>query len=124
MLAVVKKPRTKKPTLEIRGNIPSWIISRLKKEYGKQLKITDDEDELINIIQTDWYSKISKKTTPGHALRIYRENSGLSQEALGKKLGNVPRQNVSAMEKGRRGISKEMAKSLSKVLKAPVERFI
>jgi DNA-binding XRE family transcriptional regulator len=60
----------------------------------------------------------------GDNLRIYRENAGLSQDELGKKLGNIPRQNISAMEKGRRGISKEIAKKLSMILKAPVSRFI
>lgn len=128
MLAVVKVPRTKRNELEIRGDIPDWLITRLKKEYGPNLIIkensTSDESDFIEIFKTDWFSAIDSQIGVGDNLRIYRENAGLSQEELGKKLGNIPRQNISAMEKGRRGISKEIAKKLSLILKAPVSRFI
>jgi DNA-binding XRE family transcriptional regulator len=109
-------------------DIPDWMISRLKKEYGSNLIIKDDspsdESGLVDIFKTDWFSKIDSQMSAGDNLRLYRENAGLSQEELGKKLGCVPRQNISAMEKGRRGISKETAKKLSIILKAPISRFI
>lgn len=128
MLAVVRAPHTKRPTLEIRGQIPSWMISRLKREYKSNLEIKKDgdqiDDDLVNIFETDWFSSVEAKMTPGDNLRIYRENAGLSQSELGKKLGNIPRQNISLMEKGKRGISKEIAKKLSSILKVPVSRFI
>jgi DNA-binding XRE family transcriptional regulator len=124
MLAVVRTPRTRKPALEIRGRIPAWMLLRLKREYGKSLVVKEDPDELVDVFGTQWYRCVRARRHPGHALRIYRENAGLSQAQLGAKLGGVPRQNVSAMEKGRRGISKEMAKSLAGILKAPVERLL
>jgi len=129
MLAVVKMPRTNKPALTIKGHIPNWMISRLKKEYKNRLIIKDEkdkkeEDELIDIFETEWFSSIKSQTAPGENIKIYRENAGLTQIALGEKLGNVPRQNVSLMEKGKRGISKETAKKLSKIFKVPVSRFI
>ena len=125
MLAVVKKPHTNKPALTIKGQIPVWMISRLKKEYKDRLVIKDDEnEELTNIFETNWFASIESQMTPGENLKIYRENAGLSQTELGRKLGNVPRQNISLMEKGKRGISKATAKKLSSVLKAPVSRFI
>ena len=34
-------------------------------------------------------------------LRIYRKNTGHIQAELGKKLENIPRQNISSMEKGK-----------------------
>jgi DNA-binding XRE family transcriptional regulator len=128
MLAVVKTPHTEKPELEIWGQIPDWMISRLKKEYGRYFILKKDicpgEDEFVDVFKTEWFSDVDSKITPGESLRIYRENAGLSQVELGKLLGNVPRQNVSAMEKGRRGISKEIAKKLSSILKVPVGRFV
>jgi DNA-binding XRE family transcriptional regulator len=124
----MKVPHTKKKKLEIRGDIPDWLITRLKKEYGPNLIIkensTSDENDFVEIFKTDWYSAVNSQMGVGDNLKIYRENAGLSQEELGKKLGNIPRQNISAMEKGRRGISKEIAKKLSIILKAPVSRFI
>ena len=127
MLAVVRRRRTRRKRLEIRGEIPRWMLSRLKKEYGKNLKVTDedfDTDEYVNVFETDWYKEISKKTTPGDTLRIYRDNFGYSQIKLGELLGGVSRQNISAMEKGRRGISKAMAKKLSNIFQVPADRFI
>ena len=129
MLAVVKTPRTNKPALTIKGQIPKWMISRLKKEYKARLIIQDDEDKIekddfVNVFETEWFSSIDSQMAPGENLKIYRENAGLTQTELGKKLGNVPRQNISLMEKGKRGISKETAKKLSKLFKVPVSRFI
>jgi transcriptional regulator with XRE-family HTH domain len=42
---------------------------------------------------------------------------------LAKLLGVLP-SNVSEMERGKRGISKEVAKKLSLILEVPVEKFI
>jgi DNA-binding XRE family transcriptional regulator len=127
MLAVVKMLRTKKPALTIKGQIPNWMISRLKKEYKTRLIIKEDineEEELVDVFETEWFSSIKSQMAPGENIKIYRENAGLTQTELGEKLGNVPRQNISLMEKGKRGISKETAKKLSKVFQVPVSRFI
>lgn len=125
----MKKPHTEKPTLEIRGQIPNWMLSRLKRDYKENMIISGDreenkKDEYVNAFETEWFASVDEQMTPGEILRIYRENAGLSQAALGEKLGKVPRQNISLMEKNKRGISKEMAKKLSKVLKAPISVYI
>ncbi len=96
----------------------------MKKEYGKDLIIKENEDEYVDIFSTNWHKKMEQQASPGDNLRMYRENAGLTQEELGKKLGRVPRQNVSAMEKGKRGISKELARKLSHVFHVPVDRFV
>lgn len=127
MLAIVKMLRTEKPALTIKGQIPNWMISRLKKEYKTRLIIKEDineEEELVDVFETEWFSSIKSQMAPGENIKIYRENAGLTQTELGEKLGNVPRQNISLMEKGKRGISKETAKKLSKVFQVPVSRFI
>jgi plasmid maintenance system antidote protein VapI len=84
-----------------------------------------DDDELVDVFKTEWYRKMKATLTPGRALRAYRENRGLAREALAKLLGPTARKtHVADMEAGRRGISKEMAKKLARILGAPVERFL
>nr|WP_246294147.1 helix-turn-helix transcriptional regulator [Desulfobacter latus] len=57
-------------------------------------------------------------------MRIYRKNNQLTQEQLGKKLGNVSRQIVSNMERGTRSISLATAKKLSIIFNVPASRFL
>ena len=61
---------------------------------------------------------------PGDYLRIYRENKGMTQSKLGESLGGVPRQHISNMERGHRPISLKMARKLSKILTAPIDKMI
>ena len=54
MLAVVKTPHIK---IHIEGRIPPRLITLLKKEYGKGVRLVDDtesDDELVDVFQTDW----------------------------------------------------------------------
>lgn len=123
MQAVVKMPHIE---ISVKGaEIPPSLIDVLKKEYGRELKLVkDDDNDLENVFETDWYKGVKKNMTPGKYLRIYRENKGLTQTALGELLGGVPKQNVSNMEHGRRSIGLKMAKQLAKILDTPVDRFI
>ena len=57
-------------------------------------------------------------------MKIYREIHGMTQEALGRTLGNIPRQHISNMERGIRAISVNNAKKLSKLFKVPLDKFI
>ena len=72
------------------------------------------KEELLDVFSSEWFAETSNSTTPGEIVKIYRENHNLTQEQLGKKLGNFTRQNISDIELGRRGLSKEVAKKLSK----------
>jgi DNA-binding XRE family transcriptional regulator len=122
MQAVVKTPHI---NINIRGEIPKKIISTLKEEYGNKVKfIEDNDDELINVFETDWYKKIKSQTTPGNNLKIYREIHGLKQEELGKMLGGIHRQHISNMEKGIRSISIKTVKMLAEIFKVSPEKFI
>ena len=122
MLAVVKTPLI---DIHIKGRIPSRLVTVLKSEYGKKVKLTkEDDDELVDIFQTAWYKRIKKTLTPGTNLKIYRQNLGLTQAQLGVKLGNLPKQFVSNMENGIRPISKKTALKLAKLFRTSVDRFI
>lgn len=124
MLAVVKKPHTKTTLFEIKGNIPAGIMEYLHREFGQNVEIVDENEELVNIFDTHWYKGIKKTISPGDALRIYRQNLGLTQAELGQKLGKFTRQKISDMENNKRSISKAVAKKLSEIFDVQVERFL
>jgi DNA-binding XRE family transcriptional regulator len=124
MLAVVKKPRTNKTLFKVKGDIPSEVIEYLEREFGQDVEVVKDDEELLNIFDTDWYKDISEATTPGDTLRIYRENFRLTQAELGQKLGKFTRQKISDMEHNTRTISKDVARKLSQLFDVPIDRFI
>jgi len=118
----VKMPHIK---IDIDGEISKKHLSLLKKEYGKNVHLVKNEDdEYVDVFKTDWYKKIQSKMTPGKNMKIYRMNRGLTQLQLGELLGGIPKQHISNMENGKRTISLKMAKTLSKIFKVSVERFI
>ena len=121
MQALVKTPHT---NIQIQGDIPSRFLDMLRNEYGNKLKIYEGEEEYIEITESDWYKEIKSETTPGDAMRLYRNNHQLTQTQLGEKLGNIPRQLISNMECGRRSISLATAKKLSAIFTVPASRFL
>jgi len=122
MQAVVKTPHIE---IRIKGDIPPGILSLLRKEYGRKVHIFEDEDdEYVNIIETDWYKKTKAEMIPADNLKIYRRIHKLTQEKLGAMLGGIPKQHVSNMEHGIRPISKRMARKLATIFDVSVERFI
>jgi len=123
MQAVVKTPRIE---ISIKGaTIPQKLIGVLREEYGDDLKVVENDGEsLVNVIDTQWYKKTKAHMTPGDYLRIYRENKGFTQGKLGELLGGIPRQHISNMERGHRPISLKIARKLSKILNAPVEKLL
>ncbi len=103
------------------GEIPDDVLDFIKKGYTVDI---DDDNEYIEITETDWYKETKASMTPGDSIKIYRENFGYSQAKLGEILGGLSRHKISDMENDRRGISKDMAKNLAKIFKVPVDRFI
>ncbi|NKB68403.1 MAG: helix-turn-helix domain-containing protein [Candidatus Latescibacteria bacterium] len=122
MQAVVKTPHIE---LKIKGEISPKLISVLEEEFGPQLQLDrDKDDETVNIFETDWYTQIKSKMTPGDNLKIYRENQGWTQTQLGEMLDSMPRQHVSNMERGTRSISKKTARRLAQIFKVSPGKFI
>ncbi|MGE5343056.1 MAG: helix-turn-helix transcriptional regulator [Candidatus Omnitrophota bacterium] len=102
----MKKHRTNQPLFEVRGNIPSVVLQYLKEQFGQDVDVLSEDNQTVNITDTNWYKKVRATTTPGEVLKIYRENAALTQEELGLKIGKFSRQKVSDMERGKRTISK------------------
>ena len=122
MQVAVKTPRIE---LEMKGDIPERVILFLEEEYGVSLRQSaDNGEEFVNALETDWYKRTMGSMTPGKALRIYRENAGLTQTALGERMGGVPRQHISNMENGKRPIGKENAKRLAAALHTDYRVFL
>ncbi|MCK5355626.1 MAG: helix-turn-helix transcriptional regulator [Methyloprofundus sp.] len=123
-MAVVKKPHTENSLFEVKGEIPKNLLQYLQDNFGNDVEIVDESEEMENIFSSNWFKKTSKSLTSGEVVKIYRENLNLTQEQLGKQLGKFTRQNISDIELGRRSISKDVAKKLSVLFNVSVERFI
>jgi len=122
MLAVVKTPRIR---IEIKGKISKKLLTVLKEEYGSDVKLfPDEEDEKIDIFETDWYKDVKENLTPGKNIRMYRQNRRMTQKEIGELLEGIPRQHISNMERGIRSISKKVALKLSKIFDTSVDKFI
>lgn len=122
MQAAVKTLHTE---IHMRGEIPPRIIEVLRAEYGQALHVTtEDDEELVNAVETDWYRSVKATMTPGDTLRVYRETRQLTQAELGKRLGGIPSQQISNMENGSRPISVSMAKRLAAIFAIPAEQFL
>jgi hypothetical protein len=116
----------KAPRTDVTIKVPRSILGEIRERYGKRVRLVEpDAEKSISIHESAWFKQIDGELTPGSALRAYRENRGLSRADIAAGLGPTVRTtHVADMEAGRRSISKETAKKLSRVLNAPVERFL
>ena len=116
----------KTPRTDVLIKVPRSLLSEIKERYGKKVRLVEpDNEKSISIHDSRWFKRVSGELTPGRTLRAYRENRGLSRADVAAGLGSAVRKtHVADMEAGRRGISKETAKRLARILNAPVERFL
>jgi DNA-binding XRE family transcriptional regulator len=121
MQALVKTPRT---DIRIQGEIPPRLLDVLRSEYGSRLKLSEDDDECVEVTETEWYKEIKAAASAGDVMRIYRENQKMTQAQLGERLGGLPRQTVSNMECGKRAVSIATAKKLAAIFNVPASRFL
>jgi DNA-binding XRE family transcriptional regulator len=114
----------KKPHIRIEGEVTRKLIEYLRREYRDVEIIEDEDEELVEVVNSDWYASIRSSISPGENMRVYRELHGLTQEELGKKLGRFTRQHISNMENGHKPISKAMVKKLAELFEVSVEKFM
>jgi antitoxin component HigA of HigAB toxin-antitoxin module len=114
----------KKKVIKKLRKLPSGVINYLKREFGSDFEFEADDEEFVNVFETDWYKEISSLTTPGDVLKIYRENFGLSRAELAGKLGKFTAREISDMENSRSSISREAAEAFSSVFDVPASRFV
>jgi DNA-binding XRE family transcriptional regulator len=117
--------KTARIFIRIEGVISWNLLSVLQEEYGRKLIVTSMMGErLPDILMAPFYQPDTTEMSPGDFLRRFRLDKDLTQAELGRRLGGIPRQNVSNMEKGRRPISRKMAVRLSRFFGVAVARFI
>jgi DNA-binding XRE family transcriptional regulator len=122
MLAVVKKPHTKIAAFKLIGNVDSETIQYLNSRFGEEN--IDLDDEVIDVMESEWFKNISKKITPGAVVRTYRENLGITQQQLAEKVGIGNSSYISDIEHGRRTVSKNLAKKFCEIFNVSLEMFI
>lgn len=89
------------------------------------LESTEGKYDAVLLEDSEWFRTTRPRITPGRALRLYRLQRGLGQGELARMLGpSFRKQQVSAMENDRRGISKAVTKKRAVALRAPIERFL
>lgn len=114
----------KKPHIRVEGEVTGNLVEYLRREFGEIEVIENEDDELIEVVDSDWYRSIRATTSPGENMRVYRELHDLTQEELGRELGRFTRQNISNMENGHKPISKAVAKRLAELFDVSVEKFV
>jgi antitoxin component HigA of HigAB toxin-antitoxin module len=121
MLVVEKTHHIK---INLHGKGIEKVIKILKKNLPRLVvSETDTDDEYINIEDTEFWKEMQKKKTPGMALRVYRDNAGLTLQELSDKTG-IAKSHLSEIEHNKRAIGVKTAKKLAEVLGCNYKRFL
>jgi DNA-binding XRE family transcriptional regulator len=110
--------------LEISGEIPGELLQFLRDYYGRRLILRNYCEPMRDVLNAPLYKRVPLKMKPGDCLRFFRQDNGLSQSELCRKLGRLSRQDLSKMENGRRPISRRMALRLAGFFDVSVDKFI
>jgi ribosome-binding protein aMBF1 (putative translation factor) len=119
MPAATKTPLIK---LTLRAGTPRRVLQELRRRYSPY--ILEREDLAVDYFETTQSKKTAKTLTPALWLKHLRNAHGLSQASLGEKLGGVKPARISDYENSHRAISKDIAKSLSRVFGVSTDRFL
>lgn len=121
MLALVKTPH-----IEIRADIiPQPVLAFFKALYGEVEVIAEESKHVsrgISWEKTALYKQLQADVSPAENLVSLRQTFAWTLAVLSQKTG-IPAQNLSAMEKGRRAISKDTAERLAEVFGTGPELF-
>ena len=97
-------------------NIPDYLVIFLKSAFPNVEEIkSEDNEESINIMDTDWFKEMEARSTPAESLKLLRTTFGYTQQQLADKAG-ITKQQVSAMERGKEPIGRKMAHRLADAL--------
>lgn len=114
----------KAPRIDVRiSGLGARKVAELIRRTFKDARIELGAGKSIGVFETEWYKGIAASLSPGKALRVYRDNAGMTLADVSEKTGiAVP--HLSAMENGKRGIGKVSARKLGKALKCEYRRFL
>jgi len=113
----------KTPPIDVRvdGKGIETFIGIIKRSIPDAQIIKDEE--LEDIDDWDYFNAIKTSITPAKALKIRRENAGLTQAQLAEKCG-IAAANIALMETQKRNIGARTAKKLADVLDCSISDFI
>jgi DNA-binding XRE family transcriptional regulator len=112
-------------TVNVHDSALAERLLKVFKEAGLEVTENTDDDELVS--HEDALAYLYPDKSPEEIIGLHlsaaRENAGLTQTQLAEKIG-TQRQAISAMENGKRPISRAMAKKLEKALNVPYKAFL
>ena len=119
MLALVKTPHTE---IVLNGDGAQEIIDLLRSRFSVQIlnppdSLPDDE-ELVNINDTDWWKNHAHRALAGARLK-----AGLTQKQLAEKTG-LRQTVISEYENGRRRMTMKTARKFAAALDTFPEKFM
>jgi len=124
MLELMRK-RTTKGSTDLVLRVPDDLAESVIKTIKGVFSLASQEVREVNEFGEEVYApeEVFPDSQPGRILRGARVREGLSQAGLARRL-NVPRSNISEMERGKRPIGKQMAKRLAEVLNTTYKVFL
>jgi hypothetical protein len=133
MSAVAKAHHTNKQfkyplrfILNFKRTTPRWILQEVAQKYQAYISpepSVDDDEEIIRVVDSDWYQDMSKEMNPGKYLKTLCESCGLTLAELAHRLNSSPAR-ICDYEFGRRQVSKAVAKKLSSIFLVGADKFI
>ena len=118
MQVVVKTPPI---DVKVDGKGVDAFIGIIKRNIPDVQIIETDEPQDID--DWDYYAEMKARLIPAKALKIRRENAGLTQVQLAEKCG-IQAANIALMETEKRSIGAQTAKKLAAALDCSVSDFI
>ncbi len=107
--------------ISVSSEVAASVLTYAKREDAEARIVP--EEGYSPATSSKWYREVKAEWHPGIALRIRRENAGLSQAALAKAAG-IAVSNISAMENGKRQIGLIIARKLAGALRCSVADFV
>ena len=112
---------TKKPLtggyIDFCCRVPEDVAPEVEQAFLAVLRLVDTQEKTYGV--RDVFPDLG----PQDALKGARNMAGFTQQELGDKIG-VAKSNISEMERGKRGIGKDVAKRLARVLDTDYRVFL
>ena len=121
MLAVAKTPHI---NVEFRG-IGTDIVINALRSYVPNIRIdeNEDENELVESEDCEWFKEIERSWHSGKTLRVRRINRNYTQKKLSELTG-ISVRNISKMENGKVAINKDFAELFAIALDCHASDFM
>jgi DNA-binding XRE family transcriptional regulator len=124
MLELTRKPTTGEST-DLVLRVPAHLAESAIKTIKGVFALASHEVREVNEFGEEVYTpeEVFPDSHPGRILIGARTREDMTQAELARKL-NIPRSNISEMERGKRPIGKQMAKRLADVLNTDYKVFL